>query len=272
MVNLLLGERLSIITSKAQTTRHRALGILSESDYQIIFSDTPGLIEPKYELQEKMMQYVHESIEDSDILILLVEIYDSWNGFEHILGKINRSSASKLVLINKIDVLKSVDDLEQEIEKWKKIVPEAEILPISAKEHIHTDFILPKIVSLLPIHPPYYDTDSFTDRPERFFVSEIIREKILELYEKEIPYSTEVVVESFKETENEISIEAIIYVERDSQKGIIIGHQGKALSKLGKAARLELQDFFSKKIQLHLFVKVLKNWRKNEKTLKKFGY
>lgn len=271
LLNQLMGEKLAIVTQKAQTTRHRIFGIYNEDDVQIVFSDTPGVLDPKYELQEKMMDFVKDSLQDADIFLFIVDITDKSEPSEFLIEKLNKIPVPVLILINKIDA-SAQSDLEQFIEFWHQKIPKAEILPISALEGVNTEYILPKLKSLLPENPPYYDKNQFTDKPERFFVNEAVREKILLNYDKEIPYSVEVVTEMFKEKEGIIFIDAIIYVERETQKGILIGHKGEAIKKVGTQARLDLENFFSKKIHLNLFVKVKKDWRKNERDLKNFGY
>ena len=271
LLNQLMGEKLAIVTQKAQTTRHRIFGIYNEEDVQIVFSDTPGILDPKYELQEKMMDFVKESLQDADIFLFIVDILDKSQPSEFLLEKLNKIPIPVLLLINKIDK-SNQKDVEECVEYWHKLIPKAEILPISALNAYNTEYILPKLKSLLPENPPYYDKEQFTDKSERFFVNETVREKILLNYDKEIPYSVEVVTELFKEKEGIIFIDSIIYVERDTQKGILIGHKGDAIKKVGTEARLDLEKFFGKKIHLNLFVKVKKDWRKNERDLKNFGY
>ena len=271
LLNQLMGEKLAIVTQKAQTTRHRIFGIYNEEDVQIVFSDTPGILDPKYELQEKMMDFVKESLQDADIFLFIVDILDKSQPSEFLLEKLNKIPIPVLLLINKIDK-SNQKDMEECVEYWHKLIPKAEILPISALNAYNTEYILPKLKSLLPENPPYYDKEQFTDKSERFFVNEAVREKILLNYDKEIPYSVEVVTELFKEKEGIIFIDSIIYVERDAQKGILIGHKGDAIKKVGTEARLDLEKFFGKKIHLNLFVKVKKDWRKNERDLKNFGY
>ena len=271
LLNRLMGEKLAIVTQKAQTTRHRIFGIYNEDDLQIVFSDTPGVLEPKYELQEKMMDFVKDSLQDADVFLLIVDITDTSEPNAFLVEKLNKIPVPVVILINKIDV-SNQDKLEAAISQWHELIPKAEILPISAQEGFNTDLILPKLRSLLPEGPAYYDKDQFTDKPERFFVNEAIREKILLHYDKEIPYSVEVVTEQFKDKEGIIFIDSVIYVERDTQKGILIGHKGEAIKKVGTEARLDLEKFFDKKIHLNLFVKVKKDWRKNERDLKNFGY
>lgn len=271
LLNQLMGEKLAIVTRKAQTTRHRIFGIYNEEDVQIVFSDTPGVLDPKYELQEKMMDFVKESLQDADIFLFIVDILDKSQPSEFLLEKLNKIPIPVLLLINKIDK-SNQKEMEECVEYWHKLIPKAEILPISALNAYNTEYILPKLKSLLPENPPYYDKEQFTDKSERFFVNEAVREKILLNYDKEIPYSVEVVTELFKEKEGIIFIDSIIYVERDTQKGILIGHKGDAIKKVGTEARLDLEKFFGKKIHLNLFVKVKKDWRKNERDLKNFGY
>ena len=271
LLNQLMGEKLAIVTQKAQTTRHRIFGIYNEEDVQIVFSDTPGVLDPKYELQEKMMGFVKESLQDADVFLFIVDISDKSEPSEFLIEKLNKIPIPVLLLINKIDK-GNQKEMEAAVEHWHNLLPKAEILPISALNAYNTEYILPKLKSLLPENPPYYDKDQFTDKSERFFVNETVREKILLNYEKEIPYSVEVVTELFKEKEGIIFIDSIIYVERETQKGILIGHKGEAIKKVGTEARLDLEKFFAKKIHLNLFVKVKKDWRKNEKDLKNFGY
>ena len=271
LLNQLMGEKLAIVTQKAQTTRHRIFGIYNEEDLQIVFSDTPGVLDPKYELQEKMMDFVKDSLQDADVFLMIIDINDRGEPSEFLIEKLNKIPVPVLILINKIDE-SNQESMEKIIEFWHGKIPKAEILPISALQGINTDLILPKLKSLLPENPPYYDKDQFTDKSERFFVNEAIREKILLNYEKEIPYSVEVVTEQFKEKEGIIFIDSIIYVERDTQKGIVIGHKGEAIKKVGIQAREDLEKFFQKKIHLNLFVKVKKDWRKNDRDLKSFGY
>ena len=271
LLNQLMGEKLAIVTQKAQTTRHRIFGIYNEEDVQIVFSDTPGVLDPKYELQEKMMGFVKESLQDADVFLFIVDISDKSEPSEFLIEKLNKIPIPVLLLINKIDK-SNQKEMEAAVEHWHNLLPKAEILPISALNAYNTEYIRPKLKSLLPENPPYYDKDQFTDKSERFFVNETVREKILLNYEKEIPYSVEVVTELFKEKEGIIFIDSIIYVERETQKGILIGHKGEAIKKVGTEARLDLEKFFAKKIHLNLFVKVKKDWRKNEKDLKNFGY
>lgn len=271
LLNALVGERLSIITSKAQTTRHRMMGIVNNSDCQIIFSDTPGILKPNYKLHEKMMRFVADAMEDADIFLLITDVYEDVQLEQSYIEKLSKVTQPLLLLVNKMDAVDH-DKTLAKINEWHTRLPNAEILPISALHKTNLGLVMQRILTLLPEHPPYFDKEEITDKPERFFVSEIIREKILMNYHKEIPYSTEVVVESFKEDEKIIRIEAVIYVERESQKGIIIGHKGEALKKVGIEARKDCETFFGKQIHLATFVKVDKDWRKDEKRLKNFGY
>lgn len=271
LMNVLVGERLSIITSKAQTTRHRIMGIVNGEDFQIVYSDTPGVLKPNYKLQESMMEFVHTALTDADIILFVTDIYEDIKIEEKILEKIKNASAKVLLLINKID-LSTQEKLEEKVAYWKNEVPNAEVIPVSALEKFNVTYVFDRILALLPESPNYYDKDQLTDKPEKFFVSEIIREKILTNYKKEIPYSVEVVVEAFKDEEKIIKIRAEILVVRDSQKGIIIGHQGKALKKVGTEARKDLEEFFQKQVFLELFVKVNKDWRDSDLQLKRFGY
>ncbi|EHQ42134.1 MULTISPECIES: GTPase Era [Myroides] len=271
LMNALVGERLSIITSKAQTTRHRILGIVNEEEYQIVFSDTPGIIKPAYELQASMMDFVKSAFEDADVLIYMVEVGEKELKDEAFFNRIIHSKVPILLLLNKIDKSNQVQ-LEEQVELWTSKVPNAEIFPISALEKFNTQAVFDRILELIPESPPYYAKDALTDKSERFFVNEIIREKILLNYDKEIPYAVEVETEEFLEEEEIIRIKAIIMVERDTQKGILIGHKGAALKKVGIAARIEMEKFFDKKVHLELFVKVNKDWRSSDYQLKRFGY
>ncbi|MBL7888844.1 MAG: GTPase Era [Bacteroidia bacterium] len=271
LMNVLVGERLSIITSKAQTTRHRIMGIVSGEDFQIVYSDTPGVLKPNYKLQESMMEFVHTALTDADVILFVTDIYEDIKIEEKILQKIKNTKVPVLLLVNKID-LADQEKLEAKVQYWKTEVPNAEVIPVSALEKFNVNYVFDRIVALLPESPGFYDKEQLTDKPEKFFVSEIIREKILMNYKKEIPYSVEVVVESFKEEEKIIKIRAEIIVVRDSQKGIIIGHQGKALKKVGTEARKDIEAFFQKQVFLELFVKVNKDWRDNDTQLKRFGY
>tara|TARA_B100001094_G_C18043781_1_gene726367 strand:- start:14 stop:904 length:891 start_codon:yes stop_codon:yes gene_type:complete len=271
LMNKLLGERLSIITSKAQTTRHRILGILNSEKSQIVFSDTPGIIEPNYHLQSSMMKFVQTAFKDADLFLYMVEVGEKKLKDIGFFERLQKTKIPILLLINKIDK-SNQEKVEQSTKYWHKELPKANIIPISALEGFGLDIIMNKIHNILPQGEPYFPDDALTDRPERFFVSEIIREKILLNYDKEIPYSVEIVIEKFKEEQHIINIDAVINVARESQKGIIIGHQGKALKKIGTQARKDLEIFFKKKIFIQLFVKVAKNWRDNEQDLKRFGY
>lgn len=271
LMNALVGERLSIITSKAQTTRHRIMGIVSGDDYQIVFSDTPGIIKPLYKLQEKMMQFVITALNDADVFLYITDIFEDIQLEENYLAKLQKTQIPILLLINKIDVATQTQ-LEESIMKWRERLPLAEIMAISALEKFNIDKIMGRIIELLPAGAAYYSKEEFTDKSERFFVSEIVREKILLNYKKEIPYSVEVIVNSFKEEEKIIKIQVDILVERDSQKGIIIGDKGSALKRVGTAARKDMEIFFKKQVFLELFVKVDKDWRSNDTRLKNFGY
>ena len=271
LMNKLIGERLSIITSKAQTTRHRILGIVNDEDYQIVFSDTPGIIQPNYNLQSSMMKFVRSAFQDADVFLYMVEIGEKSLKDNSFFERLKNTDIPILLLINKIDK-SNQEGVEKAMNHWESQLPKAKIIPISAIEGFGVDKIMSEITAMLPNGTPYFPTDALTDKPERFFVSEIIREKILLNYQKEIPYSVEVVIETFKEEDEIIRIEAIINVARETQKGIIIGHQGKALKKVGTQARKDLETFFGKKIFIKLFVKVTKNWRDNEQDLKRFGY
>lgn len=272
LMNDLVGERISIITSKAQTTRHRIMGIVNTPEYQIVFSDTPGVLQPKYKLQESMLNFSEGALVDADILVYVTDVVEDPEKNADFLAKVAKEKIPVLLVINKIDLVKEQSQLEQLTEKWQKILPNAEIFPVSAKEHFNVDNLMKHIVDLLPVSPPFFGKDALTDKPARFFVTEIIREKILLNYDKEIPYSVEVIVEKFEEKENSIHIMAVIYVERDSQKGIIIGHQGTKIKKVGTEARKDIEKFFGKSVFLELFVKVEPNWRNRENKLKSFGY
>ncbi|NQW36668.1 MAG: GTPase Era [Flavobacteriales bacterium] len=271
LMNAFVGERLSIITSKAQTTRHRILGIVNGDDFQIVFSDTPGIIKPAYSLQESMMNFVKSAFDDADILIYMVEIGEKDLKDDAFFDKIIHSKIPVLLLVNKIDTSEQ-EILEEKMSYWKDKVPNALVYPLSALENFNVDTVFDKILELLPESPAFYPKDQLTDKPERFFVNEKIREKILMYYKKEIPYSVEVVTEEFEEADDIIRMRAIIMVERDTQKGIIIGHKGSALKRVGAEARKDLEIFFAKKIFLELYVKVNKNWRNDKKQLRRFGY
>ena len=281
LMNQLVGERISIATFKAQTTRHRIMGIVNTDDMQIVFSDTPGVLKPNYKLQESMLAFSESALQDADVLLYVTDVVETPEKNMDFLEKVQKMTIPVLLLINKIDELGgngangsngAQQSLAAIVEKWHSLLPNAEILPISAKNKFGVDMLLKRIKDLLPDSPPFFDKDQLTDKPARFFVSEIIREKILLYYDKEIPYSVEVRVERFKETEKNIHINAIIYVERDSQKGIIIGHQGIALKKVATEARKALEKFFAKPIFLETFVKVDKDWRSSQRELDSFGY
>ena len=271
LMNALVGEKLSIITSKAQTTRHRILGIVNNEDYQVIFSDTPGIIKPAYELQESMMDFVKSAFDDADVLIYMVEVGEKELKNEAFFKKIIHSEIPVILLLNKIDK-STQEEVEEKVKYWKEKVPNAFVHVISALEKFNIEIVLEKIIEFLPEGPAFYPKDQLTDKPERFFVNEAIREKILQHYKKEIPYSVEVETESFEEQEEIIKIRSVIMVERDTQKGIIIGHKGTAIKRVGTEARKDLQKFFDKKVFLELYVKVNKNWRSNDRQLKRFGY
>jgi len=271
LMNILIGERLSIISSKAQTTRHRILGLINEKDYQIVFSDTPGMLKPKYELHKSMMSFVNLSLEDADVIVFVTDLFETDEEITEVIEKMNASGVPVLLVINKIDLSKD-DKLATTTQYWTERIKADAVIPISALENFNTERIMQEILERLPVHPPYYDKEELTDRPERFFASEIIREKIFTNYKKEIPYSTEVAIDQFSEEDKIIRIRAIIFVERSSQKGIIIGEKGKALKRVGTLAREELETFFGKKVFLETHVKVEDDWRKNKNKLRKFGY
>lgn len=271
LMNALVGERISIATFKAQTTRHRIMGIVNTDDTQIVFSDTPGVLKPNYKLQESMLNFSTSALSDADVLLYVTDVIETPDKNSEFVEKVAKQSAPVLLLINKID-LTDQKKLETLVEEWHEVLPNAEIIPISAASKFNLDVVMKRIKELLPDSPPYFEKDQWTDKPARFFVSEIIREKILLYYDKEIPYSVEVVVEQFKEEKKMIHINAVIYVERDTQKGIIIGKQGKALKKVATEARRTLEKFFDKTIYLEIFVKVDKDWRSSDKELKNFGY
>lgn len=271
LMNKLVGEKLSIITSKAQTTRHRILGIVNDDDYQIVFSDTPGVLDPHYKLHENMMNFVNSAMKDADIILFVTDIYEKGMNHEDTLKRLQKTSTPVMVLLNKID-LGTPEILDEKVEYWANLMPNAEILPISALENFNVGIIWDKIISLLPVNPPYYDKGELTDRPMRFFISEMIREKIFIHYKKEIPYATQVEVEEYIEDEKIIRIRAIIIVERNTQKGIIIGHQGSKLKRVGIDSRKDIEKFVDKQVYLELFVKVDKDWRENDKKLDKYGY
>ena len=271
LMNALIGHNLSIITHKAQTTRHRILGILNAKYYQIVFSDTPGVIEPEYQLQKSMMNYVYSAFQDADVLIYMIEVGEKGLKDKKLFRRIKETDIPVLILLNKIDLAEQ-DVVAREMERWREEIPNAGLLPISALNNFNIDVIKNKLVEMLPLSPPYYDKDSLTDKSERFFVQEIIREKILKHYKKEIPYSVEIEVDEFFEEEDIIRIRAIIYVMRETQRGIIIGHQGMGLKRIGSEARKDIENMLEKKVFLKTPVKVKKNWRNNNKHLERFGY
>lgn len=271
--NLLVGERLSIITNKSQTTRHRIMGIVNGDDYQIVFSDTPGVLKPKFKLQESMLEYSKGALVDADILLYVTDVVEDATKNMDFLAKVAKEKIPILLVINKIDLLTGgQQQLEAIVDKWRQLLPQAEIFPTSAKVDFNVDQLMRRIVELLPENPPYFGKDALTDRSSRFFVTEIVREKILLDYDKEVPYATQVIVEQFQESETEIHIMAVIYVERESQKGIIIGHGGSKLKRVGTEARKDIEKFFGKHVYLQLYVKVEKDWRNQESKLKAFGY
>ena len=271
LVNALMGRDLSITTAKAQTTRHRILGLINGDHYQLVLSDTPGIIKPSYEMQNSMMDFVKESLNDADVLLYMISIQEKEIKDKALVERINKTKIPLFILINKIDISSQLE-LEAVVKEWSKIFPNAKVIPISALTGFFVSELLQMLIELLPESPPYFPKDQLSDKPEKFFVNESIRKSILELYDKEIPYAVEVITESFKEEKNIIRIQAVILVERETQKGIIIGHKGEQLKKVGIAARKDLTSFFGKKIHLELFVKVQKNWRSNPKQLKRFGY
>jgi len=271
LMNALVGENLSIVTAKAQTTRHRIMGIVNGEDWQIVFSDTPGILKPSYALQQSMLDFVDTAIGDADLILYVTDVVEKKDKNEEYVEKLRKLSCPVFIVLNKIDLSDQPTVLKL-IEEWKEMVPGAEVFPVSAKERFNLEGILESIIAKLPVSPPWYDKEQFTDKSMRFFASEIIREKILENYDKEIPYCTEVVIEQFKEGETRYDIGAVINVMRDSQKGIIIGKGGSALKRIATQARLEMEDFFQKKVFLQVFVKVEPNWREDKKMLKRFGY
>ena len=271
LMNALVGEKLSIVTAKAQTTRHRIMGIVSGEDYQIVYSDTPGILKPSYALQQSMLDFVDVAIGDADVILYVTDVVEKKDKNEEYIEKLQRLECPVLIVLNKIDLSDQPTVLKL-IEEWQQLVPKAEIFPVSAKERFNLEGILQTIIGKLPVCPPWFDKEQFTDKSMRFFASEIIREKILENYDKEIPYCTEVVIERFKEGNERYDIGAVINVMRDSQKGIIIGRGGSALKRVATQARLEMEDFFQKKVFLQVFVKVEPDWRENKKMLRKFGY
>lgn len=272
LMNDLVGERVSIITQKAQTTRHRIMGIVNTPEYQIVFSDTPGVLKPKYKMQESMLSFSEEALTDADILLYVTDVVEDPEKNADFLAKVAKEKVPVLLVINKIDLLKGNGELDAIIEKWRKRLPNAEVFPTSAKEHFNVSNLMQRIVELLPEGEPYFGKDALTDKPARFFVTEIIREKILLNYDKEVPYSTEVIVEKFDEKEGAIHIMAVVYVERDSQKGILIGKGGSMLKKVGMQARADIERFFDKSVYLEIFVKVEPNWRNRDNKLREFGY
>ncbi len=272
LMNYLVGERLSIITAKAQTTRHRITGIVNTDDYQIVFSDTPGVLKPKYKLQESMLEFSKSALTDADVLLYVTDVVEDPTKNADFIAKVAKEKFPILLVINKIDLLKGNDDLEKIVSKWKELLPQAEVFPTSAMLRFNVESIMKRIVELLPVSPPFFGKDALTDKPARFFVTEIIREKILLNYDKEVPYSTEVIVEKFDEKDDSIHIMAVIYVERDSQKGILIGKGGSMLKRTGSDARKDIEKFFDKRVYLELFVKVEKDWRNRENKLRSFGY
>ncbi|MGN0222499.1 MAG: GTPase Era [Muribaculaceae bacterium] len=272
LMNFLVGERLSIITSKAQTTRHRIMGIVNTPQYQIVFSDTPGVLAPKYKLHESMRAFSEEALTDADILLYVTDVVEDPTKNADFLARVAREKVPVLLVVNKIDLLQDQHQLEEIVERWHNLLPNAEILPASATEGFNVQSLMKRIVELLPEGEPYFGKDALTDKPARFFVTEIIREKILLNYEKEVPYSAEVIVEKFAETDQSIHIMAVVYVERDSQKGILIGRGGASLKKVGMQARKDIEKFFDKSVFLEIFVKVEPNWRNRENRLRAFGY
>ncbi|WP_165021416.1 MULTISPECIES: GTPase Era [unclassified Dysgonomonas] len=271
LMNILVGEKISIITSKAQTTRHRILGIVNTDEYQIVYSDTPGVLRPNYKLQESMLNFSESALSDADVLLYMTDVIEKTDKNEAFLQKVQRTDVPVLLLINKIDK-SNQQELETLVAAWKELLPKAEIYPISAISKFNVDVVKNRILQLIPESPPYFEKDALTDRPARFFVTEIIREKILLYYQKEVPYAVEVVVEEFKDEREIINIRALIIVERDTQKGIIIGHKGAALKKVGTMARKDMERFFDKKIFLEMYVKVEKDWRSRDNILRSFGY
>ena len=271
LMNVLVGQKLSVTTPKAQTTRHRIMGILNGEEYQIVYSDTPGILNPKYKLQSAMMKSVESALDDADLILYVTDVVETASKNEEHLNRILTSPVPKIIVINKID-LTNQTDLEKLVEKWNEMAPGVPVLPVSAIRRFNTDLLLKEIVSRLPVGPPYFPADQLTDRYERFFVTEIIRGKIFETYQKEIPYSVEVEIESYREEPEINRIAAVIYVARDSQKGIIIGHKGTMLKRVGTAARKEMEEFLGKKVFLEMYVRVAREWRDDPRMLKKFGY
>jgi GTP-binding protein Era len=270
LMNAMVGENLSAITSKAQTTRHRIMGVITTDEFQMVYSDTPGILEPEYELHKSMMSFVHASLEDADVILFVVDLMDKYDD-ESIIDTLNDIDSKVILVINKSDLNKG-SRMTDKMDYWSLILPDKEIVTVSALNGDNIEELMNKIKVHLPVHPPYYPKDTLTDKPEKFFASEIIREKIFENYKQEIPYSTEVEIEAFKEEADIVRIRAEIFVERKTQKGIIIGKKGEALKKVGTEARKDLEKFFGKKVFLETFVKVAENWRKNERQLKRFGY
>jgi GTP-binding protein Era len=271
LMNRLVGERISIITSKAQTTRHRIMGIVNTDSMQIVYSDTPGVLHPNYKLQKSMLTFSESALDDADVLLYVTDVVEKTEKNEAFLRRVQKAGCPVLLLINKID-LSHQEELETLVGKWRELLPEAEIYPLSAQTGFNVDLVRKRVETLIPPSPPYFGKDALTDRPARFFVTEMIREKILLYYQKEIPYSVEVVVEQFVEEENDIHIKSVIIVERESQKGIVIGHRGQALKKVGMTARKDLEKFFDKKIFLEMYVKVESDWRNRDNMLRRFGY
>ncbi len=271
LTNALVGEKLSIITAKAQTTRHRIMGIVNGEDFQVVFSDTPGILRPNYKLQESMMKFVDSAIGDADVILYVTDVVEKYDKNEEYIARLQQINSPVILVINKID-LTTPEALDQLVDTWRQLLPKAVIYPVSAQEKFNIDGVFKRILSYLPESPAYYDKDTFTDRNLRFFASEIIREKILLNYDKEIPYSTEVTIEQFKEDEDMYRIEAVVHVARDSQKGIIIGAGGAALKRISMQARKDMEDFFEKKVFLHIFVKVNPDWREDTQQLRAFGY
>lgn len=272
LMNELVGERISIITAKAQTTRHRIMGIVNTDDYQMVFSDTPGVLSPKYKLQESMLDFSKEALVDADVLLYVTDVIESPTKNAEFLAKVAKEKIPVLLVINKIDLLKGQNDLIAIIDKWKELLPQAEVFPTSAMHKFNVSNLMKRLEELLPYSPPYFGKDALTDKPARFFVTEIVREKILLTYDKEVPYATQVIVEKFEESDTSIHIMAVIYVERDSQKGIIIGQGGKKLKHVGITARKDIEAFFGKKVFLELFVKIEPDWRNRDSKLREFGY
>ena len=271
-MNRLVGERVSIITQKAQTTRHRINGIVNADDYQIVFSDTPGVLKPKYKLQESMLNFSESALTDADVLLYVTDVVEDPSKNADFIAKVAKEKVPVLLVINKIDLLKGNDDLLKIFDHWRGLLPNAEVFPMSAKENFNVESLMKRIVELLPDSPPFFGKDALTDKPARFFVTEIIREKILLNCDKEVPYSAEVLVEKFDEKERSIHIMAVVYVERDSQKAIVIGKGGAMLKRIGIDARKDIETFFGKKVYLEIFVKVEKDWRNRENKLRAFGY